>query len=144
MIAIDTNVLLRRILRDDALQAQKVDKLFEKHKAILITDVALVETIWTLRGKKYGASKETIQQVIMSLLEEANVTFENQQAVWSALNDYISAKEVKTPSGIKDVDFSDALIINKAKIVMAQWGESYEATYTFDKAAQSASGARAL
>lgn len=144
MIAIDTNVLLRRILRDDALQAQKVDKLFEKHKAILITDVVLAETIWTLRGKKYGASKETIQLVIMSLLEEANVTFENQQAVWSALNDYISAKEVKTPSGIKGVDFSDALIINKAKIVMEQWGESYEATYTFDKAAQSVSGARAL
>jgi predicted nucleic-acid-binding protein len=144
MIAIDTNVLLRRILRDDALQAQKADKLFEKHKAILITDVVLVETIWTLRGKKYGASKETIQQVIMSLLEEAHVIFENQQAVWSALNDYISAKEVKTPNGMKELDFSDALIINKAKIVMAQWGEPYEATYTFDKAAQSVSGARAL
>ena len=144
MIAIDTNVLLRRILRNDALQAKKVDALFDKHASILITDVVLVETIWTLCGKKYGASKEAIAEVVLSLLEETNLVFENQQAIWSALNDYMSAKPVKTPSGMKEVDFADALVINKARVMMEQWGEPYEATYTFDKAAQSIDGVSAL
>ena len=144
MIAIDTNVLLRRILRDDALQVQKVDALFDKHDAILIIDVVLVETIWTLSGKRYSASKETIVEVVMSLFEEANVVFENQQAVWSALNDYMSAKPVKTAHGVKEVGFADALVINKAKTVVEQWGAKYEATYTFDKAAQSIDGAKAI
>lgn len=144
MIAIDTNVLLRRLLRDDALQAQKADRLFEKFDAILITDVVLVETLWTLSSKRYGASKETVAEVVMSLLEESNVVFESQQAVWSALNDYLSTQTVKTANGVKEVGFADALVINKAKVVLEQWGEPYEATYTFDKAAQSIDGVKAL
>lgn len=144
MIAIDTNVLLRRILRDDVLQAQKADRLFEKAAAILITDVVLVETVWTLNSKRYSASKEVIVEVVMSLLEESNIVFESQQAIWSALNDYMSAKPVKTSNGMKEVDFADALIINKAKVLMKQWAEPYESTYTFDKAAQSIDGVKAL
>ena len=143
MIAIDTNVLLRRILGDDPLQAQKVDALFEKHEVILVTDVVLVEAIWTLCGKRYGASKETSVDVVMSLFEEENVLFENQQAVWSALNDFVKAKPVKTTHGVKVVGFADALVINKAKAIFEQWGELYGATDTFDKAAQSIHGAKA-
>lgn len=144
MIAIDTNVLLRRILRDDVLQAQKADRLFEKAAAILITDVVLVETVWTLISKRYSASKEVIVEVVMSLLEESNIVFESQQAIWSALNDYMDAKPVKTSNGMKEVDFADALIVIKAKVLMKQWAEPYESTYTFDKAAQSIDGVKAL
>ncbi len=144
MIAIDTNVLLRRILSDDALQAQKADSLFEKAEKILITDVVLVEAVWTLNSKRYGASKEVIIEIVLSLLEEAKVVFESQQAIWSALNDYANAKSVKTAGGTRTVDFADALVVNKAKVMMEQWGEPYEATYTFDQAAQSIAGTKAL
>jgi len=143
MKAVDTNVLLRRLLNDDVEQAAKARKLFGGADQILVTDIALVETIWTLRGKRYKASKEDIMAVVMGLLEEPNVIFESQQAVWSALNDYIDAPMVKCSDGVRTADFSDALIVAKAKATMEQWGSAYEATYTFDVAAQSLRGTKA-
>src|SRR5438552_11656093 len=57
MIAVDTNVLLRRLLDDDATQAEKARRLFETNESVLVTDVVLAETVWTLTGKRYGAGK---------------------------------------------------------------------------------------
>ncbi|PIE41509.1 MAG: PIN domain nuclease, partial [Gammaproteobacteria bacterium] len=64
MIAIDTNVLLRYLLQDDKAQAAKANLLIRDAEAILITDVVLTETIWTLKGKRYNLSKEQIIDVI--------------------------------------------------------------------------------
>jgi predicted nucleic-acid-binding protein len=143
MIAVDTNVLLRRLLNDDLNQAAKARTLFNKADQILITDIVLAETIWTLKGKRYKASKEDIVAVVIGLLEEPNVVFESQQAVWSALNDYINAPAVKTPDGLRIADLPDALVVHKAKVTIAQWGEPYDATYAFDQAAQAPDGTRA-
>ena len=96
MIAVDTNVLLRRILNDDEQQSAKAKKVFESGRPVLITDVVLAETIRTLKGKRYGATKEDIQALVMSLLEETHTVFENQQAIWSALNNFVAAKDVNT------------------------------------------------
>ena len=90
MIAVDTNVLLRRLLNDDATQAEKARRLFETEESVLVTDVVLAETIWTLMGKRYRAGKEALAAVVMGLLEERNVVFESRQAIWSALNDYLN------------------------------------------------------
>lgn len=70
----------------------------------------------------------------MSLLEETNIVFENQQAVWSALNDFIAAKPVKTANGMKAADFADALIVNKAKAIARDTDQSCAGTYSFDPA----------
>jgi predicted nucleic-acid-binding protein len=143
MIAIDTNVLLRRLLNDDPVQSTKARKIFEKNNLILITDIVLVETIWILKGKRYKASKEDICEVIMKLLEESNVVFENQQAIWNALNDYIDAPVVKTSDGNNSADFPDALTVNKAKVLAKRWSMPYDVTYTFDPAAQALDGTMA-
>ena len=143
MIAVDTNVLLRRLLDDDVSQAEKARKLFDKATQILITDIVLAETIWTLKGKRYKASRDDIVAIVMALLEEPNVVFESQQAVWSALNDYINAPAVRTVDGIRMADLPDALVVNKAKVTMEQWGEPYDSTYTFDQAAQALDGTKA-
>lgn len=143
MIAVDTNVLLRRILNDDMEQAAKARKLFDKSDQVLITDIVMVEAIWTLKGKRYKASKDDIVAVVMGLLEEPNVVFESQQAVWSALNDFINAPTVKTGDGLRAADLPDALIVNKARATMEQLGVAYDATYTFDQAAQALSGTKA-
>ncbi len=144
MISVDTNVLLRRILNDDEEQAAKARKLFEGARPVLITDVVLAETIWTLTGKRYGATKEDIQALVMSLLEETNTVFENQQAIWSALNEFIAAQPVKTANGIKTADLADALIVNKAKMVARDKHQAYEGTYTFDRAALQIGGTKTL
>jgi predicted nucleic-acid-binding protein len=143
MIAVDTNVLLRRLLNDDATQAERARQLFETRESVLVTDVVLAETIWTLTGKRYRARKEELAVVVIGLLEERNVVFESRQAVWSALNDYLDALPVKTASGTKAADFSDALVVNKAKVTAQHRNEPYGGTYTYDQAALALEGTRA-
>lgn len=143
MIAIDTNILLRRILDDDKEQAAKAAKLFEGERQVLITDVVLAETVWTLAGKRYRVTKEKIYDAIVSLFEETNVLFENSEAVWSALNDFIAAKPAKTADGTKSADFADALIVNKAMSIAIAMQLRYEGTYTFDQAALLLDGTKA-
>ena len=142
MIATDTNVLLRWVLHDDEEQAARATKLFESAESVLITDVVLVETVWTLRGKRYKATKEDIRALVISLLEEPNMVFENKQVIWSALNDFVAAIPVKTASGAKTADLADALIVNKTKMVARDRHLAYQGTYTFDRAALQIDGTR--
>jgi predicted nucleic-acid-binding protein len=46
MIAIDTNVLTRILVRDDAKQTASADKLI--HKGAWVSHVVLAETVWVL------------------------------------------------------------------------------------------------
>lgn len=135
MISIDTNVLLRRILEDDVAQLKKVNRLFDRGETILVTDVVLAETIWTLKGKRYEMGRDRILAVVISLLQEPQIVFENVQSVWSALNDYADAKPVPTENGLKLADFADALIVNKAKQTARQLDQTMKALYTFDQGA---------
>ena len=140
MIAIDTNVLLRYLLWDDKKQAAKANRLINGSTPVLITDVILVETLWTLKGKKYRLDKTAIVDVLNSLFEEPNICFEDGQTVWRALNDYRKATPVKVGNKKKEADFSDALIINKARFYATEKGETLNGVYTFDLAAQLISG----
>jgi predicted nucleic-acid-binding protein len=81
VIAIDTNVLLRYLLDDDKTHARKAHELIGGDEDVLITDVVLTETIWTLSGKKYKAGKEDIIAIINSLLSEPNIVFESPHVV---------------------------------------------------------------
>ena len=142
MISIDTNVLLRRILQDDVEQQKKADRLFDSGKTILVTDIVLVETIWTLKGKLYGVDRDGIIAVITSLLQEPRVVFESLQAVWSALNEYIAAPAVSTSNGARFADFSDALIAYKSHYAALASGDALDVVYTFDQAALYLPGTR--
>lgn len=133
MIAIDTNVLLRYLLNDDAMQAGMAASLIKGSDIVLITDVVLVETLWTLSGKKYRLNKDQLAGVVHALFEEPNIRFEDGLTVWTALNDY--RKSDRT-------DFADFLIINKARAVAKAEGDSFSGSYTFDKAAQKLKGAK--
>lgn len=138
MIAIDTNVLLRYLLEDDPEQFEKAVKLISGQQMVLVTDVVLVEMIWTLRGKKYQLKKPELMTVIQSLFKEPNIRFEDGQAVWLALTDYRDAKPVKG----KEADFADALIVNKSKILATKEDKSFNGSCTFDLAAQALPGAK--
>ncbi len=138
MIAIDTNVLLRYLLEDDKYQASKAARLITHEQEVLITDIVLAETIWTLRGKKYQLEKSQLINVIQTLFEEPNIRLESGQVVWLALNDYRTAKPVKG----KEADFADALIVNKARYIANKQGKDFNGSYTLDLAAQKLSGAK--
>ncbi|WP_299204297.1 type II toxin-antitoxin system VapC family toxin [uncultured Amphritea sp.] len=133
MIAIDTNVLLRYLLEDDTDQSAKAAKLIGGSEIVLVTDVVLVETVWTLRGAKYQLSKPELIDVIKALFQEPNIRFEDGQATWVALDQYRKSN---------GADFADALIVNKAKLTANRLGETFGGSYTFDKAAQKLPGAK--
>ena len=143
MIAIDTNVLLRYLLDDDAKQSKKASAIITDSDNVLITDIVLIETIWTLKGRKYKLDKESIIKVINTLFAEPNIIFEDGQTVWRALSDYTNAKSIKVGNKRKEADFPDALIVNKAQYVANKLNDELDGVYTFDVASQEIPGTRA-
>ena len=109
---------------------------------MLITDIVLVETVWTLTGKKFRLDKDGVMDVLNSLLEEPNSCFEDGQTVWCAMNDYRQAKPVKVGGKQNAAGFPGALMVNKAKFSIAQKHESFGGVYTFDIAAQQMPGTK--
>ena len=136
MIAIDTNVLLRYLLQDDKTQSTKAGKLITGNKKVLVTDVVLAETIWTLKGKKYKLAKQDLLRVIDSLFKEPNIVFEDGQTVWRSYKTFSEAKPIKAGSKKKELDFPDALILEKSKYNALKMNEPFDGLYTFDAAVQ--------
>ncbi len=142
MIAVDTNVVLRRLLQDDQAQATKANRLFEGEREILITDVVLAEIAWTLSGKRYGLGREQVAAAITALFEEPAARFESIDAAWKALRDYAEARPIKRGGTRHVAGFGDAIIVRKATEAMTRAGEIAPTTYTFDIGAQQLPGSR--
>jgi predicted nucleic-acid-binding protein len=130
MIAIDTNVLLRYLLADDAVQHAKANAIIRSQHPTLITDIVLAETVWTLTGKRYNLDKVAVCAVVRGLIGDSAFLFESAQVVWASLCDYEKAKPVHG----KELDFVDSLIANKSHFVAENKGTSLSAFYSFDKA----------
>ncbi len=140
MISIDTNVLLRYLLADDTGQYRRSKKLIESKGPVLIADVVLAETVWTLMGKRFGFDKTQICMVIRTLIGDGNFGFEDSQTVWSALNDYEGSKTIRG----KSLDFADALIARKSVFVVQARAEKFAGFFSFDKAVEQLVGARSI
>ena len=136
MIAVDTNVLLRYLLHDEEVQATRADLVFDAAETILITDVVLVETVWTLAGRKYRLAKAELVAVLERLFREPNIRFEDDQVVWRALQAYRGPEPVSEAGSAKGAGFADALIVFKTLHVASDAGEKLDAVYTFDSAMQ--------
>lgn len=87
-IAIDTNVLVRLLVRDDENQFEAakrlVDQAEESGEPVLIVLCALLETEWVLRSR-YKLDKTSIANAFMQLLESSGVDFEHEPTVEEAL-----------------------------------------------------------
>ena len=138
MIAIDTNVLLRYLLADDAAQHKKARSVIEGRGPVLITDVVLAEAVWTLAGKRYNLNKKSICEVVRGLIGDGAFKFESSQVVWSALMDYQNARPIRG----KELDFTDALIAHKAHYAANVAGLELDGFYSFDKAVEQLKGAK--
>ena len=136
MIAVDTNVLLRYLLHDDESQAARADAVFDAAETLLITDVVLVETVWTLAGRKYRLAKAELVAVLERLFSEPNIRFEDDQVVWRALQAYRSTAPADENPLVKGAGFADALIVFKALRAASDVGEVLNGVYTFDAAMQ--------
>ncbi len=78
MIAIDTNVLVRFLVEDDAVQTAKVTSLFEQAIAdgstLFVSDVVLCETVWVLLSR-YLFSRTEVAVVLRSIIKADHLTF---------------------------------------------------------------------
>ena len=136
MIAVDTSVLLRYLLHDDEVQAARADAVFNTAETVLITDVVLVETVWTLSGRKYRLAGAQLVAVLERLLSEPNIRFEDDQVVWRALQAYKSGAAADEVGLAKGAGFADGLIVFKAQRAASDAGEALTSLYTFDTAMQ--------
>jgi predicted nucleic-acid-binding protein len=88
MLGIDTNVLVRFLVRDDEAQFEKARKLIKREVAagsgVLVNQLVLLETEWVLRSR-YSLPKNLIIQAISGLLDANDVRFEDEPAVEEAL-----------------------------------------------------------
>ena len=84
MIAIDTNVLVRLVTRDDRAQAKRAAALFE-HEEIFVAKTVLLETEWVLRFS-YELDRPVILRALKNAVGLPHVTVEDSPAVAEALD----------------------------------------------------------
>ena len=126
MIGLDTNVLVRYIMQDDARQSPKATKLIE---ALTVDEpgfvplVAMVELVWVL-SSSYELTRVQVAQALELLLRTKEVVVDRADQVFKALRVFKAGS----------ADFADALIERIAS--SAGCGR----TMTFDLAASKTAG----
>ncbi len=103
MRAIDTNVLVRLLVRDDPRQLDVAERFIAK--GAWVSHVVLVETLWVLDAV-YARSAEQIGAAVERLLAHADLTLQDSDAVASALGRF----QAKPTLG-----FSDCLVLEVAR-----------------------------
>ena len=71
-VAVDTNVLVRAVMRDDPSQARAAARLLRESEAIAVSLSCLCEFVWVLI-KVYGVPPPRVARSIRDLLVSANV-----------------------------------------------------------------------
>ena len=103
MLALDTNVLVRFLVRDDARQFDRARRLIEREanggEPVLVSLLVLMETEWVLCSR-YGLGKDDIAQTISGLLDAKDLSFEDESSVEQALYSWRDST----------ADFADCLI----------------------------------
>jgi predicted nucleic-acid-binding protein len=126
MRAVDTNVLVRLITRDDAGQAASADRFVEKGAWVSV--LALTEAAWVLAAV-YKRRTADIATAIEMLLHHEHLTLQDQDAVEAAL-DLLR----KRPG----LGFSDCLMLELARKA------GHVPLGTFDRALGKIAGAQKL
>ena len=108
MIAADTNVLVRLLVEDDAVQAAKAKRFFDRaasdKRQVWVSDTVLVELVWTL-GRAYARDRTEIARALRALAMNATVVIESVEAVRHATALYDAGP----------ADFADCLLAVKAQ-----------------------------
>jgi len=93
MPGVDTNVLVRWLIEDDAAQVARVRKLFntaiQSGNTLFVPSTVILELEWVLRSR-YQLEKATVLQVFNALLETQELEFQAESAIEWALHLYRS------------------------------------------------------
>jgi predicted nucleic-acid-binding protein len=78
-ITVDTNILVRAVVRDEEGQAEAAAKLLKQAEIIAVALPCLCEFVWVLR-RVYGFAQQDISAALEALLDAGNVVV-NRPAV---------------------------------------------------------------
>ncbi len=121
MIGLDTNVLVRILTGDDAVQQKAAAAHIRAHCHAAdpgwINRIVTLEIVWVLE-RSYGYSREQVAGALERLLVTAELQFENHDDIRSAIAEYR-----------KGADFADALLAQRNR------SDTCSTTVTFDRAA---------
>ncbi|OLO39395.1 hypothetical protein BTR23_10185 [Alkalihalophilus pseudofirmus] len=112
---VDTNVLIRLLVKDDPIKFNTIVKLVEKVEknelTLVIPTVVIAESCWLLKSF-YKLDKPKITEYLLDVIESENVEVEENNVI-IALKMYSD----------KNVDFADALISSKSnsKLPVLTW-----------------------
>ena len=88
MLGIDTNVLVRYLVRDDQSQYDKARRLINREvssgEPVLVSLLVLLETEWVLRSR-YELAKPEIVTAFSALLDAAELAFEDEPSIEQAI-----------------------------------------------------------
>jgi len=96
MLAVDTNLVVRLLVNDDAVQTRRAAALFATEQ-ILISKTVLLESEWVLRFS-YELPPKVILQALRNIVGLPNVMVGQQREVAEALDGFE-----------RGLDFADAL-----------------------------------
>lgn len=123
MIALDTNLLARLLLKDDAAQHARVEALLKTNQMFTAPPTVFLELVWVLEAN--DATPAEISQGLTKLLGLTNFSPPDANAIRQALHAYAQG-----------MDFADSLHL--------ALGSSDQAMMTFDRAFVRRAGKLAL
>lgn len=103
MLGVDTNVLVRYLVRDDQSQYEKARRSFNREvsagEPVMVSLLVMLETEWVLRSR-YELAKPDIIAAFSALLEASELAFEDEPCVEHAIYSWKDSM----------ADFADCLI----------------------------------
>jgi predicted nucleic-acid-binding protein len=124
---LDTNVLLRYLLRDEPAQAARAERELERDDRFIVDGIVLCEIVWVL-DSGYGLSREEIIRALERILATAQFEIADKDLALAALDDFRRST----------ADFSDCLIGRRNRAAGAR------ETVTFDRSLRHLDGFRLL
>ena len=122
MTAVDTNIIVRFLVRDDDEQAQKVYRRMKRAEAnketLYVSLIVLVETIWVLQSA-YDKSRKEVLEAIDDMRRMPVLEFQNDEAV----------EKLATRGLDHQADLCDQLIAHAAR------SDGCDGGITFDRGA---------
>lgn len=126
MRAVDTNVVVRLIARDDPTQTEKAEEFISN--GAWVSNLVLAESVWVLESV-YELGKTQLRTAIAMLLEHQQLILQDTDAVRGALEEFAANR---------GVGFTDCLVVAIAK------KHGYTPVGTFDKKLSKLTDAQAI
>jgi len=108
VIALDTNVLVRYLVKDDATQtalaAELIDRVIAADESLFVSDIVVCETVWVLRVS-YRVGRSEAAALLRQLFRARHLLFRAVDQLSRALEAYAAGKG----------DFADYVIREHAR-----------------------------